>query len=54
MIQLYEHQLKALDKIRNGCILCGGTGSGKSITSLAYFYLQNGGNISALTGAVAA
>ena len=50
MIQLYEHQLKALDKIHTGSILCGGTGSGKSITSLAYFYLQNGGEISSLTG----
>ena len=50
MIQLYEHQLKALSKINNGSILCGGTGSGKSITSLAYFYLQNGGEVSSLTG----
>lgn len=50
MIKLYEHQLKALDKIHTGSILCGGTGSGKSITSLAYFYLQNGGEISSLTG----
>lgn len=50
MIKLFDHQLKALSKIHNGCILCGGTGSGKSITSLAYFYLQNGGTISSLTG----
>lgn len=50
MIELYEHQLKALNRVKNGCILCGGTGSGKSITALAYFYLQNGGEMSALTG----
>lgn len=50
MIELYEHQLKALSRIKNGSILCGGTGSGKSITSLAYFYLQNGGEMSSLTG----
>ena len=50
MIQLYEHQLKALTRAKNGCILCGGTGSGKSITSLAYFYLKNGGEWSALDG----
>ena len=50
MIQLYDHQLKALTRAKNGCILCGGTGSGKSITSLAYFYLKNGGEWSALDG----
>lgn len=50
MIQLYEHQLKALKRAKNGCILCGGTGSGKSITSLAYFYLKNGGEWSSLDG----
>lgn len=50
MIQLYEHQLKALNKLKNGCILCGGTGSGKSITALSYFYLKNGGSYSSLNG----
>lgn len=38
MITLYEHQKKALPQMHNGCILCGGVGSGKSITSLVYFY----------------
>ncbi|MDO5397826.1 MAG: hypothetical protein Q4G33_07830 [bacterium] len=49
-IKLYDYQLDAIDKMKNGCILCGGVGSGKSMTSLAYYYLQNGGNISFLTG----
>lgn len=49
-IRLYEHQLSALEKIRNGCILCGGVGSGKTITALSWYYLQNGGSMTSLTG----
>lgn len=49
-IQLYDYQLDAIEKMKNGCILCGGVGSGKSMTSLAYYYLQNGGDISFLMG----
>ena len=41
-IELYEHQLSAVKKMHNGCILCGGVGTGKSITSLAYYAIQNG------------
>lgn len=36
-IKLREHQIEALGLMHNGCILCGGTGSGKSITSIAYY-----------------
>ena len=49
-IKLYDHQLDALFRINNGSVLCGGVGSGKSITSIGYFYLENGGDISTLTG----
>lgn len=44
-ISLYDYQIDAIRKMRNGCILCGGVGSGKSRTALAYFYLQEGGKI---------
>lgn len=37
-MELYSHQEKALKKMHNGCILVGGVGSGKSITSLAYYF----------------
>lgn len=50
-ISLYSHQLQALEKMKNGCILCGKVGSGKSITALAYYYLREGGELSSLMGA---
>lgn len=43
MIKLYDYQKDAVNRMTNGCILCGGVGSGKSITSLAYFHKQYGG-----------
>lgn len=36
--------------MKTGCILNGGVGSGKSLTSLSYYYLQNGGSETFLTG----
>lgn len=49
-IKLYDHQLSALDRIRNGCILCGGVGTGKSLTSISWYYLENGGDIESIKG----
>ena len=45
MVKLRDHQKKALQKMKNGCILCGGVGSGKSITSISYYFLLAGGSI---------
>ena len=42
-IKLYDYQMDAVQKMKNGCILCGGVGSGKSRTSLAYYYQLQGG-----------
>lgn len=44
-IELNEAQLKAVYQLRNGCILCGGVGTGKSRTALAYYYICNGGRV---------
>lgn len=42
---LYDHQRSALKKMFNGCILNGGTGSGKSRTGLYYYFSKYGGSI---------
>ena len=44
-IVLRAHQDEALGKMKNGCILNGGTGSGKSLTSIAYYFQEQGGVI---------
>ena len=44
-INLYDYQLEAVNNMFNGCILCGGVGSGKSITALSYYFINNGGKL---------
>lgn len=43
---LYSHQLDAIKKMHNGCVLCGEVGSGKSRTALGYYLLSHGGSLS--------
>lgn len=38
VVELYPEQQKAVDELGNGKILWGGTGAGKSITAMAYFF----------------
>ena len=49
-MKLYEHQLEAIDDLRKGSILCGGVGTGKTLTALGYYYLKNGGSKEWLKG----
>ena len=41
---LYDYQFEAVKNMKNGCILNGGVGSGKSRTSLYYYFSKFGGS----------
>ena len=40
LVTLDDYQIGAIEKLQTGSVLCGGTGSGKSRTSLAYYYYK--------------
>lgn len=42
---LYPHQKEAVEKMHDGCILCGNVGSGKSRTAIFYYFEECGGAI---------
>lgn len=44
-ISLRDYQLDAINQLRNGSILCGGVGSGKSRTAIGYYYKEQGGEL---------
>lgn len=41
---LRDYQFDAMNRLKNGNILCGGVGSGKSRTALAYYFKEQGGH----------
>lgn len=43
MLDLNENQKDAVMRMKNGCILCGGVGSGKTRTALAYYDIHGHG-----------
>ena len=43
---LSDYQLDAISRMRNGCILVGGVGSGKSRTGIGYYCQEQGGVLS--------
>ena len=42
---LFDYQMDAIKRMHNGCILVGDVGSGKSRTSLAYYFTEQGGSV---------
>lgn len=44
-VKLFDYQKDAVKKMKNGCILCGGVGSGKSLTAISYYYKEQGGTL---------
>ena len=50
-VHLDDYQIDALNKMKNGCILCGKVGSGKSRTALAYYIQRDKRDLYVITTA---
>lgn len=49
-VDLYPHQIKAIQEMHNGCILKGDVGTGKTMTALGYFYMKVCGGMPKMPG----
>lgn len=45
VVELEPHQQRAVEQLNDGNILCGGVGSGKTVTSLAYYFTRVCGGV---------
>ena len=50
MVELAKHQIDAVKKLNPGSILCGGVGTGKTRTALAYYYFIECGGTQPVNG----
>lgn len=50
-IHLFRYQQEAVDALKPGAVLCGGVGSGKSLTALSYFFQKEHGDLYIITTA---
>jgi hypothetical protein len=50
-LSLFDHQIDAANQLKTGSILCGGVGSGKTLTAIAYYFvIECGGKFDKETG----